>query len=139
MPQPNEYEHDKWTVYGGRAGGDCLPRIVRLPKWAQRHIAELEERVQRAEQTIPWTEPGMEWYTLFRPDPQNRKAMERKTFMLFTCSEGGTHPVCDIGPRDFVFVGRGKPNDRVVAPAVGSSNSNWDVIAGCHSRLVRIG
>ena len=89
-----------------------LNRLVRLPKWAQRHIAELEDRVRRAEQTIPWTEPGMEWFTLFRPDPQNRKAMERKTFMLFTCSEGGTHPVCDIGPRDFVFVGRGKPNSQ---------------------------
>lgn len=94
------------------AGAGCMTRLVRLPKWAQRHIAEMEERVRRAEQTIPWTEPGMEWFTLFRPDPQNRKAMERKTFMLFTCSEGGTHPVCDIGPRDFVFVGRGKPNEK---------------------------
>lgn len=28
-------------------------------------------------------------------------------------------------------------NDRVVAPAVGSPNSNWNVIAGCHSRLDR--
>jgi len=83
-------------------------RLALLPKWAQRHITSLEERVSRAEKTIPWTEPGMEWFTLFYPDPQNRKALERMPFMLFTCSATGTNAVCDIGPQDFVFVGRGK-------------------------------
>lgn len=97
-------------------------RLVRLPKWAQQYIARLHDRVRTAEATIPWTEPGMEWLTLFRPDPQNRQAMERKPFMLFTCSEGGTHPVCDIGSRDFVFVGRGKPNASVVAPAAANDD-----------------
>ena len=39
-----------------------VDRVVRLPKWAQGYIRELEERVARAEATIPWTEPGMEWF-----------------------------------------------------------------------------
>jgi hypothetical protein len=81
--------------------------ITKLPKWAQIHIALLEERVKRAESTLPWTKPGMEWFTLFWPDPQNRKAIERKEFKLFICSDHGTHPVASIGPKDFVFVGRG--------------------------------
>lgn len=76
--------------------------IETLPKWAQRHIAELEARVKTAEATIPWTAPGMEWFTLFWPGPH--RAPQR----LFTCDEGGTNSVCSLGPNDWVFVGRGK-------------------------------
>lgn len=85
-----------------------IDQIVRLPKWAQRRIAELEERVKRAEATTPWTAPGMEWFTLFWPGPEPRYRAPQN---LFTCGNGGTHCVCTLGPDDYVFVGRGKkPN-----------------------------
>lgn len=78
---------------------------TKLPQWAQRYIAELEERALRAEATLPWTEPGMEWFTLFWPGPEHRhRAPER----LFTCQSTGTLCVCTLGPDDWVFVGRGK-------------------------------
>ena len=80
-------------------------RLVRLPKWAQKHIEELETRVRRAEQTIPWTEPGMEWFTVLHPATRaaEDKGKHRKIFML---GEDYAHPVCSIGPLDCVFVGR---------------------------------
>ena len=82
--------------------------VDRLPKWAQRRIEELEERVKRAEATIPWTAPGMEWFTLFWPGPEPKARAPQK---LFTCGDGGTHCVCSLGPQDWIFVGRGKkPN-----------------------------
>jgi hypothetical protein len=78
--------------------------ITRLPKWAQQRIAELEKRVKRAEATIPWTEPGMEWFTLFHP-ATSPKLRPRH---LFTCGQNGTTLVCTLGPNDWVFVGRGE-------------------------------
>lgn len=78
----------------------------KLPMWAQKHISELKEKVQNAEATIPWTKPGMEWFTLFSPSTRDSgKAGPRK---LFTCSEDGTLCVCTLGPNDFVFVGRAR-------------------------------
>ena len=78
---------------------------------SQKRIAELEERVKRAEATIPWTAPGMEWFTLFWPGPEPR---DRAPQRLFTCGEGGTMLVCTLGPEDYVFVGRGKkPNSAI--------------------------
>jgi hypothetical protein len=36
MPKPIEYDHEKWPVHGGKAGGDCLTRIVRpCVSWRQ--------------------------------------------------------------------------------------------------------
>ena len=78
-----------------------LERIVRLPKWAQRYIRELQERVERAEATIPWTEPGMEWFTLLKDSGPET---------LFLCRRDGTHPIAMIDKGDRVFVGRAKPN-----------------------------
>jgi hypothetical protein len=82
-----------------KRGGCCLERLVRLPKWAQSHIAELEDRVRRAEATIPWTEPGMEWFTLL-------KDSEPETIWL--CDRNGTHAIASIGKGDRVFVGRAR-------------------------------
>ena len=74
-----------------------MNRIERLPKWAQQHIRELESRVHRVEATLPWTEPGMQWFTLLKDsEPQT----------LFLCDRDGTHPVASIGRGDRVFVGR---------------------------------
>lgn len=77
-------------------------KIAKLPKWARKYICDLEYRVEHAEKTLPWSEPGMEWFTLFSPD--HNKTPKH----LFTCSENGTRVVCYLGPKDFVFVGRGK-------------------------------
>lgn len=64
----------------------------------------LEDRVRTAEATIPWTEPGMEWFTIL-------KDSEPET--LFLCDGGGTHAIATIGKGDRVFVGRAsKPNDQ---------------------------
>jgi hypothetical protein len=84
-----------------------IERISKLPKWAQRYIQSLEDRIAYAEKTIPWTEPGMQWFTLFRPGPQIK---DRAPMKLFTCSSDGTHCVCTLGPQDWIFIGRGKNN-----------------------------
>jgi len=83
-----------------------------LPKWAQKHIEELETRVKRAEQTIPWTKPGMEWFTVLHPDTRaaDDKGKHRKLFFL---GEDYAHAVCVVGPMDCVFVGRGRSNNPV--------------------------
>lgn len=74
-------------------------RIARLPMWAQRYIQTLEARVQQLEATLPWTEPGMEWFTLLKDsDPET----------LFLCDKAGTHPIATIGKGDRVFVGRAR-------------------------------
>lgn len=85
-------------------------RIERLPKWAQQYITGLGERVRRAEATIPWTEPGMEWFTILHPNTRaaEDKGKHRKLFFL---GEDYAHAVCVVGPMDCVFVGRGRPND----------------------------
>ena len=82
-----------------------MGKMARLPRWAQRHIAELEDRVRRAESTVPWTQPGMEWFTLFHPGLELKARAPQR---LFTCGDDGTHCVCTLGPDDWVFVGRGK-------------------------------
>lgn len=84
-------------------------RLKTLPLWAQQHIARLEARVESVEKTLPWTEPGMQWFTLFHPATVPNTKPAEHGFRLFTCSDTGTHCVCTIGPTDFVFVGRGKP------------------------------
>jgi len=76
--------------------------IKKLPKWAQRHISELEDRVKHAEATIPWTEPGMEWFTI--------GVGVRRPIRLFTLHETGSHCICVIGKNDRLFIGRGKKN-----------------------------
>ena len=72
-------------------------RLQTLPKWAQRYICQLGDRVQRAEATIPWTEPGMEWFTLLKDSEETT---------IFLCDSGGTHPIALVGRGDRVFVGR---------------------------------
>ncbi len=94
-----------------------------LPKWAQRRISELEERVKRAESTLPWTKPGMEWFTLFWPGPEPKARVPQR---LFTCGEGGTHCVCTLGPQDWIFIGRGKA-------ATGGEPSNKVTTSECHT------
>lgn len=80
---------------------NCLTndRIEKLPKWARQYIRTLEDRVKTAELTIPWTQPGMEWFTLLR-DSEPEK--------LFLLSKDGAHCIACIGRNDIVFVGRGK-------------------------------
>ena len=72
-------------------------RLQALPKWAQLYIRQLREKAQRAEATIPWTELGMEWFTLLKDSEETT---------IFLCDSGGTHPIAFIGRGDRVFVGR---------------------------------
>ena len=85
--------------------------ITTLPRWAQKQIEALQERVNRAEKTIPWTKPGMDWFTVLHPDHRAPidKDRHRKLFIL---GEDHAHAVCSVGPTDFVFVGRGRSNAR---------------------------
>jgi len=88
-----------------------MPRdITKLPRWAQELIAGLQARVDDVEKTLPWTEPGMEWFTLFWPGPRP-ESKTRAPQRLFTCSKEGTLLICTLGPKDWVFVGRGKGGD----------------------------
>jgi hypothetical protein len=81
-------------------------RIKTLPKWAADHIEDLKLRVRRAEQTIPWTQPGMEWFTII---PANHRVKgDDRHVKLFILNEDSANCVCSIGPLDTVFVGRGK-------------------------------
>lgn len=82
--------------------------VEKLPKWAQNYIAELTNRVDSAEKTIPWTDPGMTWFTLFAPIDGCKRAPVR----LYVCSDHGTRCVCALGENDFIFVGRGKEAPR---------------------------
>ena len=81
-------------------------RITKLPKWAQYHIRQLENRVERAEKTIPWTKPGMQWLTILHPDtrPASDKGESR---VLFFLEKDHARSLCSIGPNDCVFIGRG--------------------------------
>jgi hypothetical protein len=84
-------------------------RIEKLPKWVQKYIKIIRTKeLNRRKKTLPWTEKGMEWFTLFHPRfaPKNR-APEK----LFTCSRNGTVCVCTLSPNDCVFVGKGKKNN----------------------------
>ena len=83
-------------------------RLKKLPKWAQSHIAELEKKVERAERTLPWSKPGMEWFTVLHPDTRapSDSGKYRKLFLL---GEDHANAVCSVGPRDCVFIGRGTP------------------------------
>lgn len=72
-------------------------RLARLPLWARQYIDHLQQRVRRAEETIPWTQPGMEWFTLL-------KDSDHET--LFLCDRNGTRAIASIGRGDIVFVGR---------------------------------
>ena len=76
-----------------------MGKIENLPKWAREYIEELRQRIERAEATIPWTKPGMEWFTLL-------KDAEDET--LFLCDKNGTRAIATIGSGDVVFVGRAR-------------------------------
>ena len=91
-----------------RAGRVLIESLARSTSSLLVRAEKAEARVKRAEATIPWTSPGMEWFTLFWPGPEPKARAPQK---LFTCGDGGTHCVCTLGPEDYVFVGRGKkPN-----------------------------
>ena len=80
--------------------------IKKLPKWAQKRLTELEDRARRAEATLPWAKPRMQWFTILHPDsrPKHLRGEHRTLFML---DKDSAHPVCSIGAEDCVFVGRG--------------------------------
>ncbi len=78
-----------------------------LPKWVQKHIEELEKRVLRAERTLPWTKPGMEWFTILHPNMRSAADQDRHR-KLFLLGEDYAQPVCSVGPQDCVIVGRGR-------------------------------
>lgn len=73
-------------------------QIEKLPKWARLHIDRLTYRAEHAELTLPWSAPGMEWFTLFRG--------EHDEMRIFTCDKEGTHPLFYLGRHDKLFVGR---------------------------------
>lgn len=102
MPSENDMNTDKITTsWSGRA--HC---ITDLPKWAQMHIAKLNDRIDQVERTLPWTKPGMGWFTILHPD--SRALEDRgKSRRLFMLGEDNANCICSIGPSDFVFVGRG--------------------------------
>lgn len=77
--------------------------IKTLPKWAQKQFTEMEERIKRAESTLPWTKPGMEWFTIV-----GNKYQPPEFLRLFSLHESGAHCICSIGPKDVLFIGRGK-------------------------------
>lgn len=87
--------------------------IDKLPKWAQKRIeglngqiCEKQRRIDQLEEMLPWTEPNMEWFTLWsHPHPE---------YSLFTCSEAGTRKLVTIGETDRVFIGRGLGCDRLL-------------------------
>lgn len=89
-------------------------KISKLPKYAQKYIKELEEKItykdhkiKKLEEFFPWTEPDMHWFTIFHP--RIRMSEDRgKHINLFILLENHAQCVASIGPNDFVFVGRGK-------------------------------
>lgn len=74
-------------------------RLRVLPKWAREYIAALQDRATSCEITQPWTEPGMEWFTLLKGSEPEK---------LFLLSKEGAHCIASIGKDDVVFVGRAR-------------------------------
>jgi hypothetical protein len=84
--------------------------IKKLPKWAQKIIADLEAKIRekendrkRIEAIIPWTEKDMDWFTIGTGN--------HEPYKLFILSKDLAHPVCALGPKDRLFVGRSKETD----------------------------
>ena len=139
--------------------------VKNLPRWAQGLIRKLEEQVRLAEATIPWTKPGMEWFTLFHPDlrpkpgpatslfdedespdlemikittydgtklklpifhshPIREPREDVEPIRIFTCGSGGTKLLVELGPDDFLFVGRGGKRDSFAPPYPIKQHSN---------------
>lgn len=76
--------------------------ISTLPKWAQKRISDLEAKIENMEQLMPWVATQNHWLMLYHPQRSNRE----KSFTLFELHENQANPVCSIGPKDFLFVGR---------------------------------
>jgi hypothetical protein len=81
--------------------------IKKLPKWAQRMIdnlkydlTEMTKSKERIESMIPWTEPNMEWFTV--------GVHKVSPYKLFVLSKDSAHPVCYLGPKDRLFIGRSR-------------------------------
>ena len=88
-------------------------QLSSLPKWAQSYIEKLEAKVtisvaklERAQEMMRWTKPGMDWFTLFAPPHRSDSEIT-----VFTCDEGGTVKLCTLGRRDYLFVGRSMERD----------------------------
>ena len=96
--------------------------ITKLPLWARVHIASLEQRIERVEQTLPWHEPGMEWFTLMHP--RYRQAGDTAHHKLFTCDESGTH----CGRRSDVIP---LHLDHLIPVSRGGTNDDDNLITSC--------
>ena len=85
--------------------------IKKLPKWVQKIINDLEESIREKdneckliESMLPWTEDGMDWFTI--------GVNEHVPYRLFILHKDSAHPVCTLGPNDRLFVGRAKDKQK---------------------------
>lgn len=83
--------------------------ITRLPKWAQRQMAALEQRAKRAEDECARMEQAhavlhdRQWFVINGQTPQER--FPRKLWFL---DQDHPLPVCSLSEGDVMLVGRKK-------------------------------
>lgn len=83
--------------------------IKKLPKWAQAHIADLEDQIAQLHQEKETLEGmhavlanGRRWLTV--PGPRFDDEFAHRT--LFVLGPNTATPVCDLEAGDMLFVGR---------------------------------
>jgi hypothetical protein len=82
--------------------------ISTLPNWAQNKITDLQAELQRTREDrdklasmMQWSKEGMGWFML---GPM--ESVGEGTTILFTLHRNHAQPVCSLGPKDKLFVGR---------------------------------
>jgi len=83
-----------------------ISRIAKLPKWAQRHIEDLNREIERRDGLVKahalLCKEQREWFII-----SNRiNEVER----LWLLDKDAPHAICSLGPGDILLVGR-KRND----------------------------
>ncbi len=89
---------------------------TKLPKWAQKRLADLRRDIEHAQARLDTVEqmnavmcdPRRDWFTI--PGPQLSE--ERDHRILFVLGTNQATPVCDLGRGDLLFIGRAGQMDR---------------------------
>lgn len=80
-------------------------RYSRLPKWAQKAIADRDNEIRRLRslETAHAVLVGREWFTI-----RGDSSKTREHFRLWRLTNDDAISLCSIGPGDILLIGRGE-------------------------------